>query len=422
MTRWTALPLVLLVAFIAACGSREVGDSPPERIILIVVDTLRADRLGAYGGSLETPAIDALAERGQVFPHVTSSFHQTSMSMGGLFTGLTPSLETGNPERSLAWNRGNRCGMARFRSAGDEGCLPRAVTTLSEDLKAAGYWTAGVTANPLLFRPAGFAQGFDRWREVGLIPGGGLRQHSKKEHAESRRGENVNLAVAEVLAKRPGDRFFLYVHFLDAHDWQLLRRSYARSVEIQDRRVGELLVELDREGLLDDACVILTSDHGEALGEPHPLKARHGHLGNPSYEPVLRVPLIVAPHLALDVSTPFRGTDVAGLIRRIAGLEAREPEIPVEDFFVGEEEYRIYRKGRFKSIWPRDGRQELLFDLEADPGETRNRARQHPEVLARHRARIDELSHQLARKRAVELDDADQAADTERLRALGYIE
>jgi arylsulfatase A-like enzyme len=422
MTCWPALPLVLLVAFIVGCGIREVADSPPERIVLIVVDTLRADHLGIYGGSLKTPQFDALAERGQAFTNVVSSFHQTSMSMGGLFTGLTPSLESGDPQRSLAWNRGNRCGMARFRSAGDEGCLPRAVTTLAEDLKAAGYWTAGVTANPLLFRPAGYAQGFDHWREVGLIPGGSLRQQSKKEHAESRRGEHVNRAVAEVLAERPGDRFFLYVHFLDAHDWLLLRRSYARSVEIQDRLVGELLMDLDREGLLDYARVVLTSDHGEALGELHPLKARPGHLGNPSYEPVLRVPLIVAPPISLDVSAPFRGTDVAGLIRRIAGLESREPEIPREDFFLSEEQYRTYRKGRFKSIWPRNGRRELLFDLEADPGETRNRARRHPEVLARHRARIDELSRQLAHDRSVELDDADRTTDTERLRALGYIE
>ena len=67
----------------------------PQRVILIVIDTLRSDHVSCYGSASATPAIDAIAARGQRFTRATSSFHQTSMSMGAMFTGRTPSIETG---------------------------------------------------------------------------------------------------------------------------------------------------------------------------------------------------------------------------------------------------------------------------------------------------------------------------------------
>ena len=102
---------------LAACGqggSLAERDATPERIILVVVDTLRADHLSPYSAKVSTPNIQAFAERGQVFTNVVSSFHQTTMSMASLFTGRTPSLESGHSQKTLDWTGRNWCGMRRF--------------------------------------------------------------------------------------------------------------------------------------------------------------------------------------------------------------------------------------------------------------------------------------------------------------------
>jgi arylsulfatase A-like enzyme len=127
---------------------------------VIVVDTLRADHLSPYGSSLSTPNVARLAARGQVFTNVTASFHQTSMSMGALFTGVTPSIESDRREKPLEWTGRTWCGMARFSTAADrEGCLPAGLDTLGAAMTRAGYHTVGVVSNPFLFRPAGFDRG-----------------------------------------------------------------------------------------------------------------------------------------------------------------------------------------------------------------------------------------------------------------------
>jgi hypothetical protein len=111
---------------------------------------------------------------------------------------------------------------------------------------------------------------------------------------------------------------------------------------------------------------------------------------------------------------------VRGLIGQIAGIGGeRAPDLEPDELFVTERIYQTYRKGRWKSIWPRDGTAGLLFDLDADPQETADLAAEHPEILATHRQRIDELSRQLVSsvKQVPVLDEDDRA----RLRALGYL-
>jgi arylsulfatase A-like enzyme len=163
----SALAALALCGVGAACGAG--GDDPPERIVLVVVDTLRRDHLSCYGGAVETPHIDGLAQRGRVFADALASFHQTSMSMAALFTGRTPSLESGAAGATLPWSGRTWCGMARFASSLEPGgpCLPRSLPTLGEAMREAGYETLGVSSNEFLFRPAGFARGFDAWVEVG---------------------------------------------------------------------------------------------------------------------------------------------------------------------------------------------------------------------------------------------------------------
>lgn len=419
---WTIVALFAVLT--SGCQPEAPTSLPPnakvERVILIVVDTLRADYLGPYGGAHATPHMNGLAERGQVFEHAVSSFHQTSMSMGAMFTGLPASIESGDPTTTLPWDQTAFCGMARFRSDDDAGCVPQALTTMAEDLSAAGFWTAGVSANPLLFKPYGYDQGFDTWVEVGEFSDQDSRRTSKREHAASRAGEYVNAAALEVLRNRESDSFFFYVQYLDVHDWLLLKRSYHGSVEMQDVFVGELLAFLEAEGLLEGAAVILTADHGETRGEPHPQKPLGGHQGNPSYEPVLRVPLIVSPPLFEDTSRIVRGFDLRNMVRDLAGLEPLAVQGQPGELLLTEHQYRTLRRGRYKSMWPRDGGPALLFDLEHDAAELHDIAATRPEIVAEHAARLQTLTRMLSAgdTAAAEPDEDEQ----NRLRALGYLE
>ena len=103
--------VLALGVLLAGCGGLA---PPPERIILIVVDTLRRDFVSAYGSGPPTPNLDALAARGQRLDRALASYHQTSMSMSALFTGRTPSLDRGVLVPSLPWNGTTWCGYARF--------------------------------------------------------------------------------------------------------------------------------------------------------------------------------------------------------------------------------------------------------------------------------------------------------------------
>jgi arylsulfatase A-like enzyme len=407
------------VAAVVAALLLSCAESRTERIILIVVDTLRSDHLSPYGSQLETPNVAALAERGQVFTNAISSFHQTTMSMAALLTGRTPSLETGVARKPLPWTGQTWCGLSRLAVPQGDTCVPRGLTTLAEELRDSGYWTAAVVSNLLLFEPLGYEQGFDRWVQVApradqpmkLLP---------QARAESRSAAHVQRGVEELLARRPSDRFFLYVHYIDVHDWNLMKTEYGEAVELFDRDLGKLLEYLGAQGLLDRAVVIFTSDHGEALGEEHPLKSTRTHLGNPSFEPVLRVPLIIAPPQFDDASRLVRSQDIPGLIKQIAGVAAQEArDLEPDEVFLSEKRWRTYRKGRWKSMSRRGKREAWLFDIEADPDETVDVAEQRPVSMAEHRKRIAQLTKSLAGQvsEGEKLTERDRA----RLRALGYL-
>jgi len=405
-------------------GCRSSESSGPSRIIFIVVDTLRADKNGSSGATSFTPHMDRLTREGQEFREARSAFHFTSMSMASMFTGLVPSFETGEDNGSLPTTSETYCGMARFRTPEDSACLPGQLDTLAESMRSAGYWTLGVVGNPLLFDPYGFSQGFDQWIEVGTIPGGLFRTGSQSTHAEERAGDRINSAIYAALDQRPSDHFFLYAHYLDVHDWLLRRHGYKHGVEVFDVFLGELLSDLERRKLLEGAVIILTSDHGEALGEIHVREPQPLHFGNPSYDPVLRVPLIVRPAHFEDSSLPIRGRDMKRLILSL--LDPREQGervrfVPESENYFSEQKYQILQLGRWKSFWSRDGSHRFLVDLRNDPAETRDVAEANPEILAAHRSRVDVLAEELSadpRSLFQDLSDEDRA----RLGILGYLD
>jgi arylsulfatase A-like enzyme len=411
-------------ALLAAVGAGCQAEAPPERIVLIVLDTLRRDHLGPYGGAAATPHIDRLARSGTVFRNAVASFHATSMSMGALFTGRTPSIESGRGDAALDWTQQSWCGLARFSRAETSTCVPEELSTLGESMRRAGYETLGVTPHPLVQRPHGFDRGFDRWHEIDLGRRGVLsfREETRPRFAALRAGDVVNRAVSEVLDERTSDHFFLYVHYLDAHDWNLAGVPYAKSVAAVDAAIGGLVEDLAARDLLEGSALVLTSDHGEALGEQHFQPASERHAGNPSFEPVLRVPLIVAgADPGLDPESFLRSEDVFRLLVRLAGIEpVGEAGLAPDELFVTEQVYRTYRRGRWKSFWLRGSDRVRLVDLDTDPGEKHDVAASQHEVVAEHRRRIDALSRELgAPDRQVGEILPEQL---ERLRVLGYLE
>ena len=411
----------LLALGVAACADPE---RPAERIVLIVADTLRQDAVSAYQGFGKTPNLDALAKDGQLFPDAVASYHQTTMSMAALFTGRTPSLETGNRRGAIRWHGRSWCGISRYRPALlRPRCIPDGLPTLGKVLRARGYWTMGVVSNSLLFDAFGIRPGFDEWTEVGNVPLRG-RRDAKLKSFRTRAADKVNAAVARALDGRRDDHFFLYVHYMDVHDHAMgdgghPRQRYAQAVGRLDEAVGQLIGMLEERDLMDDSLIIFTSDHGERLGEVHQIPGRGGHRGNPSFEELLRVPLIVSP-ARFDPSRPARSEDVFRMILEAAGMKGLRPSaLQPEELLVSETEWQTYRRGQWKSYWSRAGKGFYLYDLTADPAETLNVAKENKLVVRRHRQRILLLARQLgAETTSRALTDQEIA----RLQSLGYLE
>jgi arylsulfatase A-like enzyme len=404
-----------------ACGPPH--PTRPSPIILVVVDTLRIDYLSAYGSSVPTPNIDRLAASGQVFTNAVASFHQTSMSMGALFTGRTPSIESRGGREPLHWNGRNWCGLARLAPIeGEDACIPRQIETLGEAMKRAGYQTAGVVTNHFLFRPAGFHRGFDQWVEVGPIPED--REELTVTDPSMHTAAHVNRAALEILDETSAEKLFLYLHYLDVHDYPFIGRSYREAVMTFDTAFGSLLDSLEDRDLLRGAQLIFTSDHGEALGERHAFKGGRQHMGNPSFEPVLRVPLIVSPPLVEDPSRFLRSEDLFDLIVGLVAIPEKDPrerrELEPDELYLSELKFQTYRRERWKLVRRREDGKLWLFDLTNDPGEKRDVAAMHPAIVESLERRIDELAQRLGAEG--DREEVLSPEDLGRLRALGYAE
>jgi len=405
---------------IATMGDGD-GGIPPERIVLVVIDTLRRDAVGVYGGRSRTPHIDGLATRGEALPDVYSAFHQTTFSMGALFTGRTPSRETPDPAEPLPWTGRNWCGLRRFAAPGERLCVPRSLPTLAEELRSAGYETLGVASNHFLFDPAGYSRGFDRWHQVGDLGRYRLTVEERRARVEARSGPHVMATVRAALDRRGSDRFFLYVHLMDVHDYALRRMSYGRAVELADDAVGELLGALQERGLREGSVVVVTSDHGERFAERHPIEGRPSHFGNPSFEYLIQVPLIVSPARLPPAHGPIRTEQVHERLRALGGAPASpRGDLEPGEHFLSETDWQTYRRGRWKSMHDRRSERRLLFDLSEDPQEQHDVGPSHPEILEQHAERIRTLTRALVTQPAA--PEALTSEDRSRLHALGYLD
>jgi len=335
--------LVPLVA-LAACACAPPG---PDVAVLVTVDTLRADRLGAYGSELGlTPHLDALAAESLVFDAAYAPASFTLPAMTAAFTGRHP-IELG------------------IRS--NESALDASFPTLAGELRARGWRTVAVVGNYVLRAECGLAAGFDvyddTFPEREAVRGWPERSAGATTDAALAR---LDACLAEVAESR--ERCFLWVHYQDPHGpytppeglrekhlprarrahgdrelavreddlgvgglprYQVLedRRDaafyaagYDAEVEYTDREVGRLLRGLEARGLAERAVVAFAADHGEGLGERDYWFAHGEHLT----DPLVRVPLF----LRASGVAPARRADPAGLVDlapTLASLLAREP-------------------------------------------------------------------------------------------------
>jgi choline-sulfatase len=246
-------------------------------ILLVTLDTTRADALGAYGGAARTPSLDGLAARGVRFEEALSAVPLTLPAHATLFTGLDP------VEHGLRDNGAGR--------------LAAGIPTLAEALRARGYATAGVIASRVLDRRFGLDRGFDRYEETMAAERLGEYGYPERPAAQV-----VDAALAWARTADPARPQFLWVHFYDPHAPYLPpagappgtpqdeRSRYLAEVEIVDRELARLLGSLSSgPRAAQPRLVAAVGDHGESLGE-HGEK-EHGLLLTRA---VLRVPLLLA--------------------------------------------------------------------------------------------------------------------------------
>jgi arylsulfatase A-like enzyme len=375
-------------------------------LVLILVDTLRADFTTPYGFPEDTsPEVASWASRGVLFERVRAQSSWTKMSMASLLTSRWPSSHG-------------------IREAKD-GLADQAVT-LAEALQEAGYATYGVQTNGWLHQSFGFHQGFDRY----MFPKTGgdprLGKPSLWPHADRVYDEAVRLIDAH-------DRslpFFLYLHFMDVHEYAAPpefktygtdnRGAYLASIRWVDDAVRRVREKLEAAGVLDRSVIVFTSDHGETFGE----HGVHGHARN-VLTPVVWVPLVfrfpfeVTPPVRVAAQTP--NIDLAPTLLELAG-------VPVPESFQGQSlvpfmaapegaEHRPTFAGLGVPIAPGA---EYLFDRSVDPGENVNLMTLEAAEAERMRKRLD--AHLAASgDTVVEPGVRIDPSIADRLRALGYL-
>ncbi|PWT92306.1 MAG: hypothetical protein C5B54_03740 [Acidobacteria bacterium] len=268
-----------------------------DNVLLVTIDTLRADYVSAYGSQkVHTPNIDSVAAEGVLFRVAVSSVPLTLPSHVSIFTGLIP------PVHQVRDNGGF--------------VLNQRVTTLTEILKVHGMHTAAFIGSFSLDSRFGLAQGFDIYDE-------NYPTTATKVTMPERRAEDVANAALKWLSSNKGP-WFVWVHFFDPHfpyqppvEFQKKYPGdlYAGEVAYADQQLGRLLEFLKQNHLDKTTLIVITSDHGESLGE-HGEKT-HGIFG---YESTLHVPLILAPMNHGSIETRVRLIDVAPTILELQHL------------------------------------------------------------------------------------------------------
>ena len=417
-------PIAALVVLVVGAGLGLVVwnlRTPPLQvtgpIILISIDTLRADRLPAYGyAELDTPAIDALAADGVVFEHAYSHAPQTLPAHTSMFTGKLPF------EHAVRDNLG-------FVVGEKEMLLP-------ELLASRGYTTAAVVSSYVLRKEVGLARAFDVYDDEMPVasPGMSIGQ-VQRDGADS-------LAVTERWLDTVASPFFLFLHLYDPHtpysppDRFAHYGPYNGEIAYADEIIGQLFDSLRARGLYDNALIILLSDHGEGLADHG--EEEHGIF---LYDEVIRVPLIVklpnSRAAGLRVPDPVQHIDLLPTLLDLVGAEPieglrgrslrpllegdRDPwparyiysEALYPRYHFGWSELYALTSAQFRFV---KAPSEELYDLIADPDERENLVPRRARTVLDMRTALDELRG----AGPIEAPAAVSDEVLQRLRSLGY--
>lgn len=466
---------VLALLLAAACERTSGGAAPgdaqrPPNVLLVTVDTLRADHLGFAGYPRDTsPNLDRLAGEGTWFRRVYSASATTGASHASLFTSQAPPAHgvTANNQRIAP---------------------PDELPTLMSALAGRGYATAAFVSSVVVGRKSGLQRHFEHFDDELTT-----KELNRKARYERPAGHTID-AVLRWLDAQPADRpFFLWIHLIDPHgpyaapddpnryvgdaharrldlelpagdsDWsenaipryQVLggRRDasyyvarYDAEIRYADRELGRLLDDLRRSGLYDRTLIAVTADHGETLAEPgHKRFFAHG---TTTYEEVVRVPLVVrepagAKRLeSVDVERPVSTLDVAPTLLALLGvtppptfrgrnllvdpLPDDAPMFSLGSYGTKKLEKEVgtqfgVRRGPLRYLVNSKDGSEELYDHRDDPRETQNRIADaaHAAPVADLRSGVAALVGERSRIAAPAPLTAEQEAA---LRALGYVE
>lgn len=438
------IPVILLLG---GCGSDQ------KNVILVVVDTMRADRMSLYGYERPTtPELEKFAASAVTFDRAYSPSSWTRPSVASFFTGLYPSTHGCETK---------------------DDALDASHQTLAELFQESGYTTVGFHTNGNIGEGFGFGQGFDRYEKI-------APNASYPDDHEIADAKAVNAQVQRWLSEeRPDEPWFLFVLYIDPHDpylphdehWfgpphegefyegsrkhlkkmdttggrtyrgdrKTISNLYDGEIAYVDSQLGQLFRTLDEEGLTDDTVVMVTSDHGECLWD-HGEQRAHGRL---LYEELIHVPLIVRwPELTAAgtrVAEPVHAFGLFGALVEGFDLPARHqaPSLmsyfdgtaPLEPIFVENNQPGVELRAWIE--WPR----KVIFNATVERGEKYNlvgnpneemRKRTRRDMPAEFVAAMDSASTVNAEWRAgIEFTGAapqPTEEEIEALRALGYIE
>jgi choline-sulfatase len=425
--RSSVATIFLLTTVMLAAGCRGASRvSPPDRpnVLLVTIDTLRADHVGCYGYTdASTPTIDALARRGVRFETAVAHAPLTGPSHASILTGRIP------PGHG-------------FRNNSGFTLSPR-VKTAAEDFRQRGYRTAAFVSGFPLDRRFGFDRGFETYDDH--LPKGNDRRRTP--YVERFADATTDAALRWLATSRAGgspSRWFLWVHYYDPHApyeppadlaERYNRAPYDGEIAFVDRQLARLLQALDVTKESGRTLVLVTADHGESLGEHG--EGTHGVF---VYDATLRVPWVMAgpqipagrvsrsvarsidvlPTLA-DYAGLGRRSDVDGRSLRAAADGQEMPDAPsyAESLYpeseLGWSPLYAWRTAGFKFI---KAPQPELYDLAHDASETSNRLNEHESFARDSGRRLEEILHQTSLPAAAPSVDTETA---QRLRALGYL-
>ncbi|MCI0616841.1 sulfatase-like hydrolase/transferase [bacterium] len=405
-----ALGLILIAVFFLFGANSEKRTQ--YNVLLISIDTLRADALGCYGNPQKTPAMDSFANRSVLFENTISQAPLTLPSHATILTGLFP------PQHGI---RNNEIFV-----------LPEKITTLAEVFQKNGYKTGAVVGSFALDSGFGMAQGFDQYDDQ-IDPG----SNSETPYVE-RRADAVWQRGHQWIAEQKSPWFF-FLHFYDPHTAyappKAYPQTYSGEVAYVDSVLSQAFEYLRNANLYSTTVIVLISDHGESLGEHG--EASHGVF---LYDATLKVPLMISsPGLKSSrISQVVRLVDVAPTILALAGLppfpsqtgpegislvpimRGQQKDLPAysetyyTNLLMGWAPLRSIRTGQFKWI---DAPTPELYNLSSDPNEKKNLYASGSVPLSMKR----EMDRFAATKPIAAQDMKTDPEVRERLASLGYI-